>query len=94
VDIAGVFTRPDATALECNTVQNTVSVPAGVSFVIVQSTCGTGFAMTGGGCNVPATASIVSTNPLGTTQWNCAFLQTGSTYTGTAYARCCRTPGR
>jgi len=94
VDIAGVFTRPDATALECNTVQNTVTVTAGASFVLVNSTCATGFAMTGGGCNVPTTASIVSTNPLGTTQWNCAFLQGGTPYTGTSFARCCRTPGR
>jgi len=96
VDMAGVFAAPNATALSCNTVTGTVSVPVGSGFSLAQASCAAGFTRTGGGCNIPdiAGASILSTNPLSTTTWNCAFNQTGTGYTGTAYVLCCRTPGR
>ena len=97
VDIMGYFAPPVATALSTTTVTNSLSVGAGGSTTLSAS-CPAGRTATGGGCNFASFSSplyLVSTNPLGSSGWNCAVQNRGGVAdTLTVYVVCGQVPGR
>ena len=93
VDTYGVFIAPQPTALDCTTVTSTSSFLG-----LVAATCPAAYTLTGGGCESSSINDhTYETIPSSTTTWGCGFYpETGDTIgsTLTAYARCCRVPGR
>ena len=108
VDVMGVFTRPDATPLDCTTVSTTGTgtfPPGGDSlFFNVPTVCPTGYTGVGIGCEYgPASAPGLSLISVGVADSTTGFLtcvwrnQTGTTLDYTnfhTHTRCCRVPGR
>lgn len=102
VTVLGYFSAPVATELECQTVTASVDVVA-EGFATIAATCPGNlllqapWALTGGGCH---NSFSVETNtsqsyPSETRSWTCGMRNNGATpHTLSAYARCCRTPGR
>jgi hypothetical protein len=98
VDIMGYFAPPVATALSCTTVTSVSgAIPSGASSFIT-ATCPAGYTVTGGGLFVgsaftPAVYTFGS-SPSGN-GWESGIYNTQpGTITNTAYAICCRVPGR
>lgn len=92
VDAFGVFAGPLPTALECTTVTGTNAFLG-----LVSASCGSGFTLTGGGCNSTSIYDhTYQVYPSSATTFSCGFLpETGQSLgTVSAYARCCRVPGR
>ena len=93
VDTYGVFIAPQPTALDCVTVNNNSSFLG-----VVNATCPATYTLTGGGCQSNSINDhTYQTLPNSSTTWGCGFWpETGGTIgtTLTAYARCCRVPGR
>jgi len=92
VDAFGVFAGPLPTPLECTTVTGTNSFLG-----LVSASCGSGFTLTGGGCNSTSIYDhTYQAYPSSATTFSCGFLpETGQSLgTVSAYARCCRVPGR
>jgi hypothetical protein len=97
-DIVGYYTEPQATRLDCieQTSSNVVVAANGFTTAVTDA-CPAGYALTGGGCSMSEFAGRVVTTrslPAEGTHF-CAFANEGAiTSVGTAYASCCRTPGR
>lgn len=94
-DVVGYFIRPEATALACNNKTAPMNIANGAT-QYVSVACDVGYTSTGGGCNPQAATNIymVDSYPSGN-GWGCRLVNfTGAPATGTAYARCCRVPGR
>jgi hypothetical protein len=93
VDVFGSFVRPHATALECVTATSTSSFLG-----IVAASCSAGYTLTGGGCKSSSiTDHTYEAFPSSATSFGCGcWPENGQTIgtTLTAYATCCRTPGR
>jgi hypothetical protein len=107
VDVMGVFTRPDATALDCTTIRTqgagTANLPTGTDFVFpLASACATGYTAVGIGCEygpvAPAGLTLTSASTPGALFYACAWRNdTGSTLDQASFnthTRCCRVPGR
>jgi len=91
VDTYGAFIAPQPTAVECTTATSTSSFLG-----VVSATCPAGYGMTGGGCHSNSINDWTYENfPSGATTWGCGFWTSGTLGTTlTAYAQCCRVPGR
>jgi hypothetical protein len=96
-DVVGYFIKPQATALQCETVAM-VTPAAAVGLQSATAACSVGFTVTGGSCDTnnsaakPITASALSGNG-----WRCETNNYPGNTTVTGFsgaARCCRTPGR
>lgn len=94
-DIVGYFINPQATAVQCTTVQTSYSVPAGGSFNGGSPTCPVGYNPTGGGCFSAVYAGrVVSTYPNGASHF-CSWQNEGAVaMNAVAMQTCCRVPGR
>jgi hypothetical protein len=92
IDVVGYFAAPVATALDCTTVTNSGSIPAGVwTHVVVD--CPAGRTATGGGFFYVFSNTQGKANPSGN-GWDAGFFTANATETGTVYCNCCRIPGR
>ena len=92
VDTYGAFIAPQPTALECTTVTSTSSF-----FGVVGMSCPVGYGMTGGGCHSDSLYDYTyEAFPSDATTYTCGFFPLSGHSLGnlTAYARCCRVPGR
>ena len=102
VDIMGVFTRPDATPLDCTQVISAVVVANGVRQT-QQVFCGTGYQVVGGGVEAPTdlnTGSFINAlaptfQDVANNGWFSSVTNSsGSSHSYNFYAICCRVPGR
>jgi hypothetical protein len=104
VDVMGYFAAPQATALDCITVNSpSTSIPVNLWYR-VDATCPAGRTATGGGYDVPTLGTLAYPNLWVTSLpmivgsangWSAWFdNQTGGNRDVTVYARCCRIPGR
>lgn len=100
VTVLGYFAAPFATQLDCTIQSNAVDVPAdGFSTLDVNCPVLLGAvtrSATGGGCEnqYSATTNLSQSFPLAN-GWRCAMRNNGASAVPlTAYARCCRVPGR
>ena len=93
VDTYGAFIAPQPTALECMNATSTSSFLG-----IVVATCPAGYGVSGGGCTSSSVYDhTYSAYPDSATTFTCGFYPETSKTIGatlTAYARCCRVPGR
>lgn len=92
IDTYGVFIAPEPTALECTTPTNTSSF-----FGVVGASCPAGYTLTGGGCNSTSIHDHTYSSAPSGSSWQCGFWPETSFTIGTtltAYANCCRVPGR
>ena len=93
VDVFGIFTAPAPTALDCVTTTSTASFLGAVT-----ASCGAGYTVSGGGCQSNSIFDhAYQSFPSGTSDWNCGFWPETTHTLGTtltAYARCCRVPGK
>lgn len=100
VDLVGYFAPPQATALQCTQVSNSVGVSAGANFDLVLPTCASGYTLVGAGCrNTGAAAVFWSVNGAfvtgSTLLGQCSGRNTGASgITVTGVGNCCRVPGR
>ncbi|GAB3348427.1 hypothetical protein GCM10027430_09230 [Lysobacter tyrosinilyticus] len=96
VDIVGYYDAPHATALDCTTVTADISMAA-LSTGSATANCPAGYTVTGGGCNSAGFTSadgMINAFP-NLNGYFCRTANSGGTpRTGTAYATCCRVPGR
>jgi hypothetical protein len=100
VNVLGYFAAPFATQLDCTIQTSTVDVAA-AGFNTLDVNCPVLLgaitrSATGGGCEnqFSATTNVSQSFPLNN-GWRCAMRNNGaSAVTLTAYARCCRVPGR
>lgn len=95
-DIVGYYIAPAPTALQCEEQVSAGAAIAAGSFG-TQSTpsCTAGYTITGGGCSSTTFDGRVVTTRTQATSHFCAFRNEGAaSMTGTAYATCCRVPGR
>lgn len=101
-DVSGYYMRPNAGALDCTYVSQTVQVAAGQA-VQEYTACPTGYSATGGGCTAGNSLEsardliILASEPgfANTNEWYCSVYNDGAvarSYRRTA--RCCRIPGR
>ena len=95
MDVFGVFTSPEATALDCNT-----QTASGNTNTSVQAFCGTGYTRTGGGCDGFSTlaagtaeSALQESYPIAN-GWTCWNSKSTGAFSITAHAVCCRVPGR
>jgi hypothetical protein len=96
IDVVGYFGSPVATALDCTTVENYSSVSTGGWFY-VDANCPSGRTATGGGFNYTDLAQNIWLNsvPNDTNGWRVWINNnSGGTHNISAYAVCCRIPGR
>jgi hypothetical protein len=94
IDVVGYLAAPQATPLDCTSVNSpVVNVPVNV-WTSVDVSCPAGVVVTGGGfdCGVPGVSLTSVPNGNGWRTW--AYNQTGSTQGVITYAQCCRIPGR
>jgi len=93
VDTYGAFIAPEATALECTTVTSTNSL---LGVVAASCPAGGAYTLTGGGCHSNSINDwTYQSFPSNATTWGCGFWTAGTLGTTlTAYAKCCRVPGR
>ena len=98
VDTVGYFAAPLATALECTTVSENISLPAGVGQTdSVSTACTAGYTLTGGGIYAGAGTNSIIMNKVdfNTNSVFCrATNNTAGAVTAQCEARCCRVPGR
>jgi len=107
VDVMGVFSRPDATALECVTIRTqgagTNNLPTATDYVFpIPSVCTTGYTAVAIGCEygpaAPAGLTLTSASTPGAVFYACAWRNdTGATLDQASFnthTRCCRVPGR
>lgn len=94
-DVVGYFINPQATAVQCTTVQTSYSVPAGGSFNGGSPVCPATYNPTGGGCfSASYSGRVVSTYPNGATHY-CSWQNEGAAaMNAVAMQTCCRVPGR
>ena len=95
IDVFGVFSSPEATALDCNT-----QTASGNTNTSVQAFCGTGYTRTGGGCDGFSTgaagtaeSALQESYPIAN-GWTCWNSKSTGAFSITAHAVCCRVPGR
>lgn len=95
-DIVGYFAAPRATPIECVQLTNfNNNILPGGSVTVSTAACATGYTSTGGSCTSSSFGGRVVSTRTSNTGHFCAFQNEGDvTMTGTAYARCCRVPGR
>lgn len=95
-DIVGYFATPRATPIQCQEVSAaTSSIAAGATGTVSSPACAAGYTITGGGCSSTTFDGRVVTTRTFLTGHFCAFRnEGGGTMIGTAYANCCRVPGR
>lgn len=101
VDVVGYFWSPNATALNCTTVTNSVAVPNNTQIDfppgLVSPACPAGFTLTGGGNLYSGAVSGFwwwNSHPVGNTWVTAGRNLTGAGANVTVYATCCRVPGR
>ncbi len=96
INVTGYFSAPEGTALECQTISDTMSVAPDASWNFTSGDCPDGYAMTGGGHNYTVNdgdQELYQVGPEGN-----AFRCRGKnddqfTENVTCYARCCRVSG-
>jgi hypothetical protein len=91
IDVVGYFAQPKAAALDCtSTAATTLSVPAGGSAQPVPPACASGYTAVATRCVGDSSwLNLVSTNG-GCLYQNDDF----GAHNASAYATCCRVPGR
>ena len=97
-DVAGYYVLSDATALQCNTqASSPVFITGGGGTGSATSpTCTAGYTLTGGNCDSSSfNMNLVSHEAtIADTAWFCSAINSGSTASLTASAKCCRVPGK
>lgn len=95
-DIVGYFAAPMATPVQCvdTTAVQVIQQNAGANFY--SPSCPAGYNITGGGCtsNSYATRLVSFRTEAVTNNHFCSYYNEALTTEVTAYARCCRVPGR
>ena len=103
VDIMGVFTRPDATPLDCTQATTIIANVTTGTRQVQQVFCATGYQVVGGGveavgltnANNTINASAPTFQDVANNGWFTSVTNnTGSTQSYEFYAICCRVPGR
>lgn len=97
VDVLGYFASPQATALDCVSVDGApVQIPAAAT-VDADATCSAGYSITGGGCTSTTTGGLETLSRIvdATSSFRCSAKNvTAGPLDLTPQARCCRVPGR
>ncbi len=106
IDLFGAFTSPNATALDCQDVVNTGTIPAGGTLFLTSSACAAGYTRTSGGqCQhgglynqviLSKTGNQIAsgTTNSGAGAAACAYYNlTGTSFTAYMNITCCRIPG-
>jgi len=103
VDIMGVFTRPDATPLDCTQTITLLNNLANGTRMTGQAVCATGFQVVGGGAEAISndnTGSFINAlapmfQDVANNGWFASVTNnSGATQSYRIYAICCRVPGR
>jgi hypothetical protein len=99
-DVVGYFWAPEATALECQTLENSVVVAnnAQINFPpgLISPACPAGYTLTGGGNRYSGNVSGFwwwNSHPVGATWVTAGRNESGANVTVFVQARCCRVPG-
>jgi hypothetical protein len=91
-DVTGYYSKPTATALNCNTTaSSTVAIAAGATADAYAPACASGFTLTGTNCRSSSYDVHFAVSDNGQCSAKSA---NGAAQTITATARCCQVPGR
>lgn len=99
IDVAGYFSPPVATALDCTTVTSAVTAVAVNSWTAIDANCPAGRTATGGGYNTPEGTGgypgvWLTSMPSGNGWRTWVDNQTSGTRSIQTFCKCCRVPGR